>query len=431
MTTMTRARAIPAQKAKTGATQSIVRQPRPLLPIEDLEEVIRQYRMTDHAIERCGERGIGILEVYSAIADPSQVLGGSDGVVKRNATYQRGDIGVVVATDNSIVTVIDHDADFRARPRQPLTPFQTGGPSVAARTKSSSSLALDEAWALIPHTDDEYRKIDVTPQLGRKLLGMNTHNRPIRPGDVAVWKHRFVGGEYARTHQGIAIDSSGVLQDGQNRLTAAVELDIPFSSWVAVGMPPANFDKLDAGRQRSNADVLAILGQGDPFVLGSTVRLTHLYKTNDTSSWSKIKVTPAGVVDIFNGDPERYSAAVRQGRRFASSAVNLTRTAAAAGFYLIARVNSAGPVAEFFEGLITGADVPKGDPRLALARNVSGAKERGKRSDAAEHLALLIKAWNLWAGGKGNVTTLMWRRNEPMPRVLKFGKARNAELVDA
>jgi hypothetical protein len=126
---------------------------------------------------------------------------------------------------------------------------------------------------------------------------------------------------------------------------------------------------------------------------------------------------------IFRADPERYRDAIRVGRRFIKSGTPLTRTAAAAGYYLINRVNPTGPVDEFFEGLITGADVPKGDPRLALARNLASAKDRRKRRDGTEHLALLIKVWNQWATGAKNITTVGWKVTEMMPRVHRLGKA--------
>jgi hypothetical protein len=47
------------------------------------------------------------------------------------------------------------------------------------------------------------------------------------------------------THQGIALDTDGVLIDGQHRLAAAVEADQPVDMLVITGVDAATFDVLD------------------------------------------------------------------------------------------------------------------------------------------------------------------------------------------
>lgn len=385
---------------------------RPQLPLVDVSDV-EQWILTDHAIERAEERGIGILEIYSVLAAPTGQGPGKNG----ETAYYRGDLKVVGnPTRKVVLTVVDLDEDSRTVPRQPLNPLVSKGAAVPARQRNGSAV-LDEVWCFIPHDDDDYRKMDVTPALAEKMLGHNTHNRPIRRRDVETWKAKILAGEMARTHQGIAFDSNVVLLDGQNRLTAIVETGLTVSMWVGVGFPPSNFTKIDGGRNRNYADILALAGETDVTVLGATVRLVHLFTTRDYSAWAGQKISNETVFATFSEDADNYREAVKIGRAITDGA-RLTKTAAAAGFYVIRRVNRADAVDEFFDGLISGAGLTKTDPRLKL-RNVLANAEG--RAHGPMHLALLLKTWNAWTEGI-EVRALAWRKGEAMPRVTRKGR---------
>src|SRR6185503_17546608 len=68
-------------------------------------------------------------------------------------------------------------------------------------------------------------------------------------------------GEWMVTHQGIAFDTRGVLVDGQHRLAAIIEADVPVELTVFTDVGEGTFDVLDIGKRRSAADVLAIEGE--------------------------------------------------------------------------------------------------------------------------------------------------------------------------
>lgn len=395
------------------------------LPLVDDLAGAERYIMTSHAIERAEERGIGIMEIYSAVADPQSVTPG-DGD-KRN--YFRGDLRITVDEGTkTIITVIDIFEMERASPRVPLIPEIGRTERMAARTKSTTATvsanqqALDEAWVLAAHKEQEYRLILVTPDLAGKLLERNTHNRPIRPKDVAEWQQRFVAGEVGTTHQGIAVDTKGILQDGQHRCAAIFHSGVSVRMWVAVGMPPENFALIDGGRNRNYADVLALSGETDVTVLGATVRLVHLFESREYSVWNSSKITNAQVMDVFMADPIGFRDAIRQGRIIGGkNGIPMTKTAASAGFYLISKVNNPVTVEEFFDGLVTGAGLMGGDIRLVLRRNLNNAAKEKVRATGAVHLALLIKTWNAWAEGS-DLRVLTFRRDERMPRVTKLEK---------
>ncbi len=101
---------------------------------------------------------------------------------------------------------------------------------------------------------------NVTPAMARDWLKRNTRNRPLRPGVVEGFHTAFARGEWKLTHQGIAFDSTGVLLDGQHRLTFISQL--PEGTKVPINcsfdLPDDVFGAIDQGFRRTASDVLGV-----------------------------------------------------------------------------------------------------------------------------------------------------------------------------
>src|SRR5438874_11918141 len=67
----------------------------------------------------------------------------------------------------------------------------------------------------------------ITPKKALEYLEHNTANRPLSGRTVRDFAQAMRRGEWRVTHQGIAFDTSGALVDGQHRLAAIVEADVP------------------------------------------------------------------------------------------------------------------------------------------------------------------------------------------------------------
>ena len=67
----------------------------------------------------------------------------------------------------------------------------------------------------------------ITPERASQLLAANTTNRPVSKAVVRSFAQAMRRGEWMVTHQGIAFDTRGVLVDGQHRLAAIIEADVP------------------------------------------------------------------------------------------------------------------------------------------------------------------------------------------------------------
>src|SRR5947208_14577232 len=93
-------------------------------------------------------------------------------------------------------------------------------------------------------------------------------------------------GEWRVTHQGIAFDTEGALVDGQHRLAAVVEAEVPVELTVFTEVPDGAFDVLDTGKRRNAADVLAIEGENSAVMLAAMVRTVWLYENRPDLNWS-------------------------------------------------------------------------------------------------------------------------------------------------
>jgi hypothetical protein len=81
---------------------------------------------------------------------------------------------------------------------------------------------------------------------------------PLSPS--SIWLHLERQAHYYLP-LGIAFDTNGVLVDGQHRLAAIVEADLPVELTVFTEVGQGAFDVLDTGKRRNAADILAIEGE--------------------------------------------------------------------------------------------------------------------------------------------------------------------------
>jgi hypothetical protein len=264
----------------------------------------------------------------------------------------------------------------------------------------------------------------ITPAKAEELLAANTANRPVSKSTVRGFAEAMRRGDWLVTHQGIAFDTDGVLVDGQHRLAAIVEADLPVEMTVFTDVEPGTFDVLDTGKRRNAADVLAIEGEKSSIMLAAMVRTVWLYHNRPDASWSggAAGVTNHQIVQTLATHP-RLRQFVPIGDRIAAE-TGMIKSAAGAASYLVEQANKRARLQDWYEGVIDGAGLAKTDPRLmfrrtmfAMARRQAGLVQR--RRDTREHLALYLKAFNAWATADP-LPTLRFTAREPLPAIAKI-----------
>jgi hypothetical protein len=260
----------------------------------------------------------------------------------------------------------------------------------------------------------------VTPRKAAEYLEANTGNRPLSKRLVREFAEAMRRGEWRVTHQGIAFDSTGALVDGQHRLAAVIEADTPVELTVFTDVPEGAFDVLDTGKRRNAADVLAIEGEKSAVVLAAMVRTVWLYEHRPDLSWSggDAGVSNHQIVESLELHP-RLRDFLWPGEQIAT-ATGMIKSAAGAASYLVSEA-SGKDLAPWFDGVIDGAGLVRGDPRLLFRRVMftHTRKQAGqvkRRQESREHVTLYLKAFIAWATGSP-LTQLRYTPREPVPAI--------------
>lgn len=272
--------------------------------------------------------------------------------------------------------------------------------------KAAGPYAVPEAvpldWYLGEHPAPWARPVIIDPELAAALLKRNIDNRPIRQSTVDYYHGLIVSDRWHLTHQGMAMDTRGVLQDGQHRLRACIKAGKPIGTFFFVGMPVENFKAIDEGRNRSIADLLGKDDVPDRNLVGVTVRLVAAYREPFPRAFLKVRTSNETLYDSFKGDPDRLAEAVRFGRQNYDRA-KVVAGALSAAAYLLREANGQDNqfVAAFLSGLVSGTKgtsrilLDVDDPRLLLRKAMQERRERGNRMRGIDQLGFVLLAWNL------------------------------------
>ena len=264
----------------------------------------------------------------------------------------------------------------------------------------------------------------VSPKKAEEMLQANTSNRPLSKPVVRSFAEAMRRGDWKVTHQGIAFDTRGVLVDGQHRLAAVLEADLPVEMTVFTEVPADTFDVLDTGKRRNAADALAIEGEKSTVVLASMLRIVWLYEQRPEGTWSggSARVSNHQILQVLEEHPEVRDFLVLGDR--IGTETGMIKTAAGAASYLVDQANPGVDLDAWFEGVSEGAGLVKTDPRLRfrntmlrMAREQAGHTQR--RRNTREHVLLYVKAFNAWAQGQ-SLSQLRADTREPLPPIAQI-----------
>ncbi|MFD7385505.1 ParB N-terminal domain-containing protein [Streptomyces anulatus] len=270
----------------------------------------------------------------------------------------------------------------------------------------------------------------VTPEIAAHFLSKDSLNRRLNTERVTALADAIRRKEWKLTHQGIALDETGGLLDGQHRLHAIVEAGIPVQMFVFHGLPREVFPFLDTGKQRTGADTLLSTGAKHRPLLSSTIRHVTLFNTMPNEPWrgSRAHVSNGRILSAYNVDRDRYTEAVAVSREL-SAHLFASSTAVAASYFVTTEAAPAANLDDWISGLKSGASLEEGDARLALREVPRDTQKRGsrRRMTMQDQMAIYIKAWNAWVdpqkAGELNLRRLRKGEKMPIPVELKFGKA--------
>ena len=249
------------------------------------------------------------------------------------------------------------------------------------------------------------------------LLSHNVVNRNMSEPNIMKMARDMVEGRWTPNPQPIMLGPDGRLIDGQHRLTAVTRADamapgIRVLFMVATNVPESAFDVVDQGQPRSAAQTLGIHGFQRTVKIAAAARIVLRYERYPDRIWS-------GAVDASKAEVIAFSlkhqdqVTLLDKPNFAER-LGLNGPAWMALQWLTIRQSGAAEMwPGFASGVLTGAGLEVGDPRLALRNRGRVASDAWGGGQA--RLGLYAKSWNAFVDGR-SIRLLRYRREElPMP----------------
>lgn len=294
-------------------------------------------------------------------------------------------------------------AERKAAEAQAAKMAQRSGAVARAAGPYAELEEVEDNWFLTAHPAPWVRWCLIGPEQARRVLDkINTRNRHLSQSWIDRYVRIQVSGQWRSTHQGMAIDSNGVLQDGQHRLHAIVEAGLPAPVFVFVGMDPDNFKAIDEGRLRNAGQLLAMEGEKFATTATAAVRLAHAYGAPDPRRMAGYRPGNLEIFDAFQADAQRVRDAVAWARGRPFRKIGVPPSVLAAARLVLGQVNGdANPyVATFFDGFLAGTQpgtrilLDDDDPRTALRNWFANRSLKKVRAEAIDLVAIIVRAWN-------------------------------------
>lgn len=237
----------------------------------------------------------------------------------------------------------------------------------------------------------------VTPDVAAELMSRNTNNRAIKKQKISQYARDMEDGAWNPDASELKFDRDGNLIDGQNRLLAAIQADVPFPTYVRTGLDPVAFNYIDTGAVRTTGDVFKRAGVTDYHAVASAVSLRARYESvledGQTIIDRRLPLTRHQALEYYQEHPA-IEMMTPLGRSIYTHAPGITRAVWIAGLSMMAEREQEA-ARRFGAQFIAGEPVPQ---LLALMRYAMASIPAGNglkyRNAGLRHLTALVKTWN-------------------------------------
>lgn len=246
-------------------------------------------------------------------------------------------------------------------------------------------------------------KITVTSKMAEEWLKKNKNNRPISQTHVRFLVREFTPEKWQLNGESIKFDEHANLLDGQHRLTACIEADFSFETYITCGLNNQVFKTIDTGKNRNASDLLGIAGYQNTSLTASLAKIVLEY---DGGKFTNLGI--AGKHYIDNQDVYTF---VESNKNAVLRAVDYTVSAYSAsdkiiaprliaGFYfLFSRISETDAIS-FMNQLVLNDGVKLKSPIWVLRKKLVENKSSVAKLPATYICQLIMKTWNYYRNGR-------------------------------
>jgi len=145
----------------------------------------------------------------------------------------------------------------------------------------------------------------VTPAMCTAWLDKNENNRPLHNKHVNTLARSMVRGDWVVNGESLKFDQSGNVLDGQHRMWACIEANVPFRTMIVVNLPRSTFDTIDTGEIRKATDILSMKGESNVNIV--VAALKHVGRYHTGTMMNLMKFTNREVEELLIQHPIKRS----------------------------------------------------------------------------------------------------------------------------
>lgn len=244
--------------------------------------------------------------------------------------------------------------------------------------------------------------VRVSSDVAARWLAHNTHNRPLSEMAVLRYQADMEAGRFGLTGEPIQFSRSGVLLNGQNRLTALANCVPPVSLTMLVvrGLEDTVQKYMDQGVKRTPGQQLALLGVKNSAQVASSVRLLMSWRNGLLFSESARtrNALSAAAVESWVAENEKLIGLFNKHLAHVVRSVGGTPSVAGALGMHGLEVDPQATIS-FLHLLAGRSNLPFGSPLLALDSRLRNLKANRTRVNQRDELGYFIQTWNAWMRG--------------------------------
>lgn len=236
--------------------------------------------------------------------------------------------------------------------------------------------------------------VEVTPDLARLMLRGNEHNRNVNSSHVGRLAADIKDGKWDLNGESIKISPTGQLCDGQHRLHAVIQSNMPIRTVVTFGIDYETRLTTDQGKVKGIADYLSMsMDVKNAAIVSSAARilLAERQGLKDHGGNLITKTKIRGEYEKNRKDIDSAASFVVSnyaGRLFGGPSV-LT-----AAMVILKRISPSAD--DFMQKLMKGNDLSDGDAILHARERFM----RDPRMKMGDRIVLLRKAFDAWMEGR-------------------------------
>lgn len=277
----------------------------------------------------------------------------------------------------------------------------------------------DSSAVMVPGNGPSVRRVVVDAALAKRWLAENPRNRPIQKAYVRELAAQMRDGRWRFAGDPIRRAEGNALLDGQHRLHAVIEADTAVPFFVIEGMDPNAQDVMDRGRKRTIGHVLSIHGATSGNTLAAALGWLHAFehrtvKRHGGERSASSYATPQEILDLWAKHPD-LEKSLRMNNAIQQAPFRYSPSLGVALHYRMSRIDP-DAADEFFERLISGTELVKGDAIYVLREQLMRNSVQRLRRPYVDLAAWSVQAWNAWRASRA-VGRLLYRPGSDFPEL--------------